>query len=184
MGGYLTLAVAVAALALVPISKESGEKLEAHVGENALIERHAELADSLLPWVIGLVVVAAALLWWNIREKRAAASDSSARTAPGRVSRWLPVTLVALAVAVGAGTMVDAVLVGHSGATAGAALGLIGSSLLFAVAHGAPVLLPYMVTLGLCLGLISAFHRNIWASIIAHTTLNASVSVRVIASVV
>ena len=62
-GGYLTLGTALVALALVPISKESGEQLEHRVGENSLIETHAELADGLLPWVIGLAVVAAALVW-------------------------------------------------------------------------------------------------------------------------
>lgn len=119
--GYLPLAASVAALVLVPISTQSGERLEQRVGENALIETHSELADGLLPWVAGLVVVAAALLWWNIRERRAnvAASTGSDKVSTTRRGpKWVAVTLLALAVVVSAGTTVQAVLIGHSGATA------------------------------------------------------------------
>ncbi|MCS5715697.1 hypothetical protein NVV95_14190 [Herbiconiux sp. CPCC 205716] len=123
--GYLPLGVAVVALALVPISKESGERLEERVGENDLIETHSALADGLLPWVIGLVVVAGLLLWWNLTEKRAraaaSASSADARRAPERPRlrpRWIPIVLIALALVASAGTTVQAVLIGHSGATA------------------------------------------------------------------
>lgn len=116
--GYLTLGVTLVALILVPISKESGERLEARVPETELIETHAELADGLLPWVIGLVVVAGALLWWNIREKRAKAAASQTSDEPKRGLRWVPVTLLILALVVAGGTTVQAILIGHSGATA------------------------------------------------------------------
>ena len=112
--GYLTLSVSLVALALVPISKESGEQLEARVGENELIEKHSELADGLLPWVIGLVVVAAALLWWNYREKRSRSVTAEATSAP----RWIPIALLVVALVAAGGTTVQAVLIGHSGATA------------------------------------------------------------------
>ena len=116
--GYLTLGVALVALILVPITKESGERLEERVPESALIEKHADLADGLLPWVIGLVIVAALLLWWNIREKRAraSASDSTKALKPG--PRWIPIVLLVLALVVAGGTTVQAVLIGHSGAAA------------------------------------------------------------------
>ena len=116
--GYLTLGVTLVALALVPISKESGEALEERVGENGLIETHAELADGLLPWVIGLAVVAAALLWWNIRETRARASASPSEGKAERGPAWIPVALLVLALVAAGGTTVEAVLIGHSGATA------------------------------------------------------------------
>lgn len=116
--GYLTLAVTLVALVLVPISKESGEQLEERVGENGLIETHSELADGLLPWVIGLVVVAAALLWWNIREKRARAAATGTQSEAKRGPRWIPITLLVLALVVAGGTTVQAVLIGHSGAAA------------------------------------------------------------------
>ena len=57
------------ALVLVPLSTQSGESLEHSVGESALVERHAELADGMLPWAIGLFVVAVAL--WLLDRRRA-----------------------------------------------------------------------------------------------------------------
>jgi len=119
--GYLPLGVSLVALVLVPISTQSGERLEARVGENDLIKTHATLADGLLPWMIGVVVVAGALLWWNIREKRArlAASEEGESPVVSRPGpRWVPIVLIVLALAVSGGTTVQAILIGHSGATA------------------------------------------------------------------
>jgi hypothetical protein len=119
--GYLPLGVSLVALVLVPISTQSGERLETRVGENDLIETHAALADGLLPWMIGLVIVAGALLWWTIREKRArlAASQEGEPSVVSRPGpRWVPIVLIALALAVSGGTTVQAILIGHSGATA------------------------------------------------------------------
>ena len=42
------LLLGIVALVLVPLSTESGEGLEERVGESALVERHAELADGML----------------------------------------------------------------------------------------------------------------------------------------
>jgi len=107
--GYLPLALALASLALVPLSTQSGEALEERVGESSLIETHANLAEGLLPWVVGLVVVAAVLLWWNRNERQAAAA---------RAPRWVAVGLAVAAVLATTGTTVQAIRVGHSGATA------------------------------------------------------------------
>lgn len=119
--GYLPLGAALTALVLVPISTQSGEQLEARVGGNDLIETHSGLAEGLLPWVAGLVVVAAALLWWNIRERRtnvAAPSGTSPVSSVRRGPKWIAVTLLLLALLVSTGTTIQAVLIGHSGATA------------------------------------------------------------------
>ncbi|WP_104087559.1 DUF2231 domain-containing protein [Cryobacterium sp. N19] len=119
--GYLPLGAVLAALILVPLSTESGEKLQSRVGENALIETHANLAEGLLPWVAGLTVVAAALLWWNIRERRAnvrASTSSESVLSVRRGPRWITVTLLLVALVVSTGTTVQAILIGHSGATA------------------------------------------------------------------
>lgn len=106
---FLPVGLALVSLALVPISTESGEALEERVGESALIETHAEVAEALLPWVIGLVVVAAVLLWWNWNEHKGVAP---------RAPKWVAVLLAVSAVVASTGTVVQAIRVGHSGATA------------------------------------------------------------------
>jgi uncharacterized membrane protein YdcZ (DUF606 family) len=107
--GYLPLALALASLVLVPLSTQSGEALQERVGESSLIETHSNLAEGLLPWVLGLVVVAAVLLWWNRNERKAATP---------RAPRWVALGLAVAAVLATTGTTVQAIRVGHSGATA------------------------------------------------------------------
>ncbi len=58
----------------------------------------------------------------------------------------------------------------------GTALAIILSALLFSIAHIAPALMPYMFMVGLGLGFIRVFHDNLWASIIAHISLNTLVT--------
>jgi hypothetical protein len=107
--GWLPLALAVTGLVLDPLSTGSGENLEHQAGGNALIEKHAQLADGLLPWMIALTVVAAGLYFWHRRTYR------SPRTAG---PRWLPAVIAGLAVVAGLGTAVQVVRIGHSGAEA------------------------------------------------------------------
>jgi hypothetical protein len=119
--GYLPLGAALAGLALVPLSTQSGEKLEERVGGNSLIETHSTLAEGLLPWVAGLVVVAAVLLWWTIRERRAGSVGSRGAGSSASVRRekkWMAIILLVLALVASTGTTVQAILIGHSGATA------------------------------------------------------------------
>ncbi len=106
---FLPLAISLLALVLVPVSTQSGEALEERVGENSLIETHSQLAEGLLPWVVGLVVVAAVMLWWYWNERKA--------TTP-RAPRWVAVVIAVVALVVSTGTLVQAVRIGHSGATA------------------------------------------------------------------
>jgi len=107
--GYLPLALALASLVLVPLSTQSGEALQKRIGESSLIETHSNLAEGLLPWVFGLVVVAAVLLWWNRNEREGATP---------RAPRWVALGLAVAAVLATTGTTVQAIRVGHSGATA------------------------------------------------------------------
>ena len=109
--GVVTPLLAAVALVLVPISTESGESLEHAVGESALVEKHAELADGMLPWAIALFVVALALWLLDRRRARAAGFDVSR-------ARWVPVVAGVLAVVVAAGTVQQIVRVGHAGAAA------------------------------------------------------------------
>ena len=124
--GWLPLALSVAAVVLVPLSTSSGEALEGRVAESGLVERHAELGEGLLVWVVVLVLAAVAL---QVRDRLAARrvlsrTDSPAATLDGRSAPRstgvLVTTVVAfLLVAAGVGgTVVQTVLIGHSGAQA------------------------------------------------------------------
>src|SRR3954452_11931890 len=103
--GIVTPLLAGVALVLVPLSTESGESLERSVGRSPLVVRHAELADGMLPWAIGLFAVAAGL--WLLD-----------RRASGREPRWVPVVASVLAVVAVVGTVQQVVRVGHAGAEA------------------------------------------------------------------
>ncbi|MEU5536179.1 DUF2231 domain-containing protein [Streptomyces sp. NPDC020362] len=112
--GPLLPLLALLALISVPLTTHAGEWLERHVDDDALVRRHTELGDGLLPWAFGLFVLAAAV-WWAAGRAPAEARQSSGR-------RWsaLPVRIVvgvaSLAVAVGA--VVDVYRIGDSGAKA------------------------------------------------------------------
>jgi hypothetical protein len=107
--GGVTPVLAGVALALVPLATQSGEELEHAVGRSPLVERHAELADGMLPWAIGLFVVAVGL--WLLDRRRARQADAFE-------PRWLLAVVSVLAVLAAAGTVQQVVRVGHAGAEA------------------------------------------------------------------
>ncbi|WP_231443708.1 CPBP family intramembrane glutamic endopeptidase [Brevibacterium zhoupengii] len=51
------------------------------------------------------------------------------------------------------------------------------SAVIFALCHGVPILLPYMLALGLCLALLRVFHGNLWGSLGLHITINSTASI-------
>ena len=105
--GWGPAALSVVALALVPLSTSSGEELEHRLGGGSpLIEKHAELGDMLLWWVLPLAVLAAAA-WWLRRSGRLTDARGG-----------LSLALTGLSVVAAVGTLVMVVLIGHSGATA------------------------------------------------------------------
>ncbi|MDJ0338973.1 DUF2231 domain-containing protein [Cryobacterium sp. PH31-O1] len=103
----LPLGLTLAALVLVPLSTESGEALEERVSESALVETHADLAEGLLPWVIGMVLIAAVLFLWNLK-----------KAPTTRAPKWVAIVIAVAALGASSGTLVQAILIGHSGATA------------------------------------------------------------------
>lgn len=103
------VALAAVALVLVPVTTSSGESLEHALPHEALVEKHAHLADGLLPWSIALLV-GAAVFWWP----RLAAGNPRLWTPP----RWLVLVAAALSVVAALGSLVEVVLIGHSGAAA------------------------------------------------------------------
>lgn len=127
--GWGPLALAVASLILVPLSTQSGEAFEERVTETAALERHASLGEGLLGWAIGMVIIAAVMLAWDLwrrHEARAAGAGAASEGTGGAVgwlrrsgsARLVTVVLAVAAFSVGTGTIVQAVLIGHSGATA------------------------------------------------------------------
>ncbi|WP_234330490.1 DUF2231 domain-containing protein [Streptomyces acidiscabies] len=62
--------LALVSLISVPLTTDAGEWLERHVASDPLVRRHAELGDELLPWAIGLFLVAAAVWWFYRRDTR------------------------------------------------------------------------------------------------------------------
>ncbi|MFS4096180.1 DUF2231 domain-containing protein [Streptomyces sp. AF1A] len=112
--GVLLPAVALVALISVPLTSHAGEWLERHVADDALVRRHTELGDGLLPWALGLFVLAG-VVWWAARPAPAPIGQGG-----GSRRSALPVRIVVgvLSVAVAAGAVVDVYRIGDSGAKA------------------------------------------------------------------
>ena len=100
------LALASAAVVLTPLSTSSGESFEHRIGGSSAIEQHSHMADLLIWWVVPLAVLAAVLWWWHRAES------------PARSRRSLALVAAVLPVLVSAGTLVQVVLIGHTGAEA------------------------------------------------------------------
>ena len=108
--GVVLPVLAFVTLVSVPLTTQAGEWLENHVTSSALIRRHTELGDGLLPWALGLFVLAAAV-WWTAR--RTPAERDGARSAS-----VIRIAAAVLSVAVAAGAVVDVYRIGDSGAKA------------------------------------------------------------------
>ncbi len=50
------------------------------------------------------------------------------------------------------------------------------TAVIFALCHGIPVLLPYMISVGLCLSYLRWFHQSIWGGILLHMFINGLIS--------
>jgi uncharacterized membrane protein len=98
--GAVTPLLAAVVLVLVPITMHAGNDLAQRFGDNALIQRHRQLADQLPPWSIGLFVVAVLVWGWR------------------RPPRWAHVLVAAAAVVVAVGATVMLVRIGDAGARA------------------------------------------------------------------
>jgi hypothetical protein len=113
--GIGTLAVAAAALAVIPVATSAGEWLEERVPETSLVEEHTSMGESLLPWVIALVAVAAVVWWLDGASGRRRARG----VGPVRLEdRSTHVVLGLLAVVVALGSVVTVYRIGDSGAKA------------------------------------------------------------------
>jgi hypothetical protein len=101
--GPVPALAALAACVLVPLSTGSGEELEHRVGDTSLVEEHAELAGTLIWFVIPLALVAVA---GYVLHRQ------------GSAGRVLVSSVAVAALGLAGATMVDVALIGHSGAKA------------------------------------------------------------------
>ena len=81
-----TLIMAFGALALTPLTTQAGEWLQRHVVETPLIRTHTQLGDTLIPWTIGLFLVATAIAFLHVRETRAARRSTAVAPRGGAVA--------------------------------------------------------------------------------------------------
>lgn len=104
----LVLAASLVATVAVGLAQSSGEALEDHVRETALVEAHTSQGESVLPWAAGVTVVAAVVT----------AAPHLSRRFPGLRPPVATAVLVVAALVAGIGAVWTVVDVGHSGAKA------------------------------------------------------------------
>ncbi|MFH8591415.1 DUF2231 domain-containing protein [Streptomyces rimosus] len=110
--------LALVSLGLVPVTTHAGEWLEERVPESALVERHTDLGDSLLPWAVAVFVVAV-LLWWTGRRSLISSEAKTEKAlAAARYAVSVRIVCVVVALVVAIGCCVQVYRIGESGAKA------------------------------------------------------------------
>lgn len=106
--GSLPVLAAAAVVVLTPLTTSAGEWLQDRVPETARVRRHVDMGEQLLPWAIGLLVIAVAveLVRRDVRQAE------RLRAGAGHV------LVNVLAVIVALGAVVTVVRIGDSGAQA------------------------------------------------------------------
>lgn len=117
--GWITVGFSAFCLVMIPFATGSGENLEERVDESHLVEKHAELADRMLPWVVVLFLAALALMLFFHFKKRldAQVADGTLTEAPGWTKIVGPL-VIAFAIIASLGNVWTTYEVGHSGAKA------------------------------------------------------------------
>jgi uncharacterized membrane protein len=104
---WLLLPTALFVLVLTPITTSAGESLNDRLGKPPLLDRHAELGDTMLWFAIALALVAAAVTWLHYAEVKSKS-----------LKPVLVYAIAALSIVVGAATVVQTYRIGDSGAQA------------------------------------------------------------------
>ena len=113
--GPLGPLLCLGALIMVPITRSAGLWLQKQLHPTPLIQRHAQLANQLLPWVVALFVLSVA--GWLL-ERRAAEPRTVGRPALALGSARLQLIVAVLVTVAAVGTLVQIARVGDSGAKA------------------------------------------------------------------
>jgi hypothetical protein len=117
--GVVLPVLALVSLIAVPLTTNAGEWLKGRVPENSLVKKHTDLGGELLPWAVGLLVLAAAV-WFVYRRAEASgvpAADGGQGPAPA-VNLRVRVAAVVLSAVVAVGAVVQVYRIGDSGAKA------------------------------------------------------------------
>jgi hypothetical protein len=111
--GWVVVGVAGFATIASQLAVTSGEELQEAVDESALVDRHAELAETFF-WVAlaFFAVVLALMIWDTVRRRRIA------RGGPAAAGRTAGIVLSVVVIAASLGICVRVYQVGHSGAKA------------------------------------------------------------------
>jgi Predicted membrane protein (DUF2231) len=117
--GFLTPAVALAALAVIPVAMNAGKWLRDHLQNNIghtnpLIVRHTHIAYDLWPWAAALFVVSAAVWLLGVRYEMVWRPNGSSRALPV----WVTALVAVASLVVAIGSIVVLYRVGESGSKA------------------------------------------------------------------
>jgi|tagenome__1003787_1003787.scaffolds.fasta_scaffold20946009_3 hypothetical protein len=116
--GVLTPAAALVALILVPITTDAGHYLQDHLpnnfGQSAQVRHHAALGENLLPWAVGIFVMAAAV--WILGRRFGLSWRGSAGGAARALPVWVTALVAALSIVVAVGGTIQLYRIGDSGA--------------------------------------------------------------------
>lgn len=114
--GIVTPLVALVALLMVPVTQAAGLWLMDRIDTTPAISTHANFGKSLLPWVIGVFVIAVGQwLWFRYGTTTAARMREKLGAAGSRV---VAVVAAVLVLALCGGTVATVVLIGESGSRA------------------------------------------------------------------
>lgn len=118
--GAVLPALAGLCVVLVPLTTSSGDHLKLRVESGPLVARHAELGDRLLPWTLAVLVLSLVVHRQGRRARLPAAPAHRPVGTQGTMSTrpLVRLAVAVLSVLVAAGTVVQVVRIGDSGARA------------------------------------------------------------------
>ena len=119
--GILTPAVALVALALVPVAMNAGKWLRDHLqgnlgNTNPRIIRHTHLGYHLWPWALALFIVSAAV--WVLGRRYELSWRSNGATTRAALPVWVTAMVAVVAIGVALGTVIELYRIGDSGSKA------------------------------------------------------------------
>jgi hypothetical protein len=115
--GLVTPVLALGTLLLVPLTTRAGQWLRTQLPANAAIDRHAQLGDNLLPFVVALFVAALGV-WWYARTTRSAPPVFGDERTDGARGRGITALVTVVALLVAGAAVFQLYRVGESGSKA------------------------------------------------------------------